>query len=114
MILCPHCSGRVPPNLRFCPHCGKRVDVEFEQIKERLAEEKFAEDAARKERESRKLLIIAVLLFLIGVTLFYSTPEPPKLRHHPVWTPPVPESSRSTPDDWLLEKKFKLLLEIPD
>ena len=49
MITCPHCGRTVPPQMRFCPHCGGRIDVEFEQIREKLAAEKRREEAEEKE-----------------------------------------------------------------
>ncbi|MCX7704293.1 MAG: zinc ribbon domain-containing protein [Planctomycetota bacterium] len=114
MIICPHCSNRVPPNMRFCPHCGRRIDVDFDQIKEQLADEKKREDWAKKEKESRKLLAIAVFLFLLSLTFFLSAPESWSPNSYPVWAPPAPEPQRQKPQEWLLEKTPKLFLDMPN
>lgn len=113
MIVCPHCSARLPPNVRFCPHCGKKIDVEFEQIKGRLAEEKVKEDAVKRERESRKLLIIAFFVFIVGMTFYCTVPDIPELNYHHVWSPSVPQLQNADPEDWLLEERGELLLDIP-
>jgi hypothetical protein len=113
MIICPHCSNRVPPNTRFCPHCGKRIDVEFDQIKEQLAEDKKREDWRKKEKEARRLFAAAMFLFLLALTFFVSAPRLPKVDYYPVWAPSAPQLPKQRAQDWLLEKNPKLVVEIP-
>ncbi|RKY14901.1 MAG: hypothetical protein DRP82_02960 [Planctomycetota bacterium] len=103
MIVCPHCGKSVPPQMRFCPHCGGQIDVDFEQIRHKLAAEKRREEAMEKERRARKFLITSIFIFIAALSLLLAVPRSiPNLCAYPVYYAP-PQKSAFDAANWLIK-----------
>ena len=101
MITCPNCGKSCPPQLRFCPHCGQRMDVDFEQIKEKLAKERRREEAAEREKRTRKLFAACLFVLLVVMSLLLAVPTPNRRIDPPIFAPEVKTPS-TNPRDWML------------
>jgi len=102
MITCPHCGRTVPPQMRFCPHCGGRIDVEFEQIREKLAAEKRREEAEEKERRARKIFFACLFILIVVLSLFAAVPKGRvSFTIYPVYYAKPPRLPVDKPARWL-------------
>ncbi|GEM_PF-2130702 len=104
MITCPHCGKPVPPQMRFCPHCGGRIDVDFEQIRHKLAAEKRREEAEEKERRARKIFLACLFILIIALSLFLAVPRGrTSFYAYPVYYNPSQKLPLDAPATWLIK-----------
>lgn len=75
---CFYCNKDNPPGQIHCVKCGTRLDLRPEEVHAILAEKARQEEQAKMEYRTSNLLILAIALFLIGVTLFIVSGEAPK------------------------------------
>jgi len=110
MIVCPHCGKSVPPQMRFCPHCGGKIDVDFEQIRHRLAEEKRREEAKEQERRARKIFIACLFILIAALSLFLAVPRSKAPFHaHPVYYNSSQKLPLDAPTTWLVKDPAEIL-----
>jgi len=103
MIVCPHCGKSVPPQMRFCPHCGGKIDVDFEQIRHKLAAQKRSEEALQKERRARKFLLASLFILIAALSLLLAVPRSiPDLYAYPVYYT-APQKPALDAANWLIK-----------
>jgi len=102
MVLCPHCGKNLPPQMRFCPHCGKSVDLDFEQIKGKLAADKKREEDVERERRTRKLFVAGLFILIVALSLLLAVPRVARVVDYAVYSPPALEPPTEAAH-WLLE-----------
>ena len=88
---CPFCAKTISESSRYCTHCGKKVDVSFDEISRGLANQEHSEKLQEKVLESRRLLAIAVFLFLVSLLVFIAIPTPRQPDAVPVYRVDVPD-----------------------
>jgi hypothetical protein len=105
---CPFCQKKVTATARYCPFCGKKMDVTFDEIRRGMVDEDRSEKLQEKVRESRRVLAIAVFLFLVSLIIYIAIPSPRLPDAVPVYRVEVPAL-----DDVYVEKVDLPLFEIP-
>lgn len=88
---CQFCGKTVSESARYCTHCGKKMDVSFEDISRSLADQELAEKLQEKVRESRRVLAIALFLFLVSLIVYVAIPTPRQPDAVPVYRVEVPD-----------------------
>lgn len=88
---CPFCGKTISESARYCTHCGKKTDVSFEDISRGLADQEQREKLQEKILESRRVLAIALFLFLVSLIVFVAIPTPRQPDSIPVYRVEVPD-----------------------
>jgi hypothetical protein len=65
---CLKCNHKNPGTLQYCQKCGAKLDFTADEIREALVEKARHEVVAETGFHARRLLALAVVLFLTAVT----------------------------------------------
>jgi len=88
---CIFCQNEITASARYCPFCGKKVDVTFDEIRRGMVDSDKAEKLREKTRESRRVLAIALFLFVVSLIIYIAIPSPRLPEALPVYRVDVPE-----------------------
>ena len=88
---CPFCSKDISAGARYCPFGGNKVDISFEEISRDMADQDNVQKLREKVRESRRILAIAVFLFLVSLIVYIAIPSPRMPDAVPVYRVKAPE-----------------------
>lgn len=67
-MICLKCSHKNPGTLQYCQRCGAKMDFTADEIRDALVEKARSEKVAETGFHARRLLTLAVSLFLTALT----------------------------------------------
>lgn len=103
-MICLKCSHKNPGTLQYCQRCGARMDFTADEIRDALVEKARSEKVAETGFHARRLLTLAVALFLTALTFVFLSGGAPEEAYY------LPSAAHGAKH---VEVEAKLAPEIP-
>ena len=65
---CLKCNHKTPGTLQYCQRCGAKMDFTADEIRSALVDKARGEVVAQTGYHAKRLLVLAVVLFLTAIT----------------------------------------------
>lgn len=66
---CVHCGQDNPGTMAYCKRCGKKLNLSHQEVQAALKEKATKESAKNVEYQTRQILVVAVVFFILMATL---------------------------------------------
>jgi uncharacterized membrane protein YvbJ len=88
-MLCINCNKQTPDGEVYCHHCGVKLDLTFDQVKEKMGTDIRSERQKKTEDFCRWLLVLTIFLLVTGWLFNRLWSDPPQPTLSPGYLPVV-------------------------